>query len=568
MLRSACRLPSEYSQLSSFLQLLNQLPTTTSASIITPNNADLQASTQIARFRSFSISSWNSQPQTLQPLTSAQGQHHLASSRGLSSYASDGIPGSDEEDVADLPTMSEAPLILSREDVTHSNLTPQAVFEKLNRYIVLRQDITPKNLLMIGPTGCGKTEIARRLAKLADAPFVKVEATKFTEVGYHGKDVDSIIKDLVENAVNLVRRRLKDKMKKELALAVELQLKAKVDTKTVLAHRLKNLELQDVMVNVEVPLTSLPKSSTTSIVPPSGEAKVGDLDSETVLAQRLQNLELEDVMVDVEVPRTGNKLNVDLSGLQPQQLQQQSSKALNIIRFMAGDMKEQRKMSVAEDAESERMFPAETISREAIALAAQDGIVFIDEIDKVVTSRSGSWSGGDPSSEGVQRDLLPIIEGSTVQTKHGDIQTDHVLFICSGAFHSVKPSDLMAELQLKALTKEDFYRILTEPEYNLIKQQQMLLGAEGVELEFTNDALLEIASVAAEVNKTLENIGARRLHAILEAIMEPISFDAPDLVAAAKAEGKTTHKTLINKALVQERVAPYLKKEDLNRHII
>ncbi|WIA16446.1 hypothetical protein OEZ85_013131 [Tetradesmus obliquus] len=474
-------------------------------------------------------------------------------------------------------------------DESQALLTPTAVVERLDRVIVgqddakravavafrnrwrrqrvedpeMREEISPKNLLLIGPTGCGKTEIARRLAKLAEAPFIKVEATKFTEVGYHGRDVDSIVRDLVEVALNTVKARCRRAAAKRIAEAVE-------------SHILHAI---------------------------LGEG--ASLQALHEARERYRAGELEDAIIEVNVPNsrnTGEPGGLTIQG-------GQASMSINIIGMFGGPgggsraRGERRSMSVAEarpyleEAEADRAFPAELLSKEAVRVAEQEGIVFIDEIDKIVNPSGMLRHGSDPSAEGVQRDLLPLIEGSVVSTKHGPVATDHVLFIASGAFTSAKPSDMMAELQgrlpirveLRGLTAADFERILTEPECNMIYQQQRLLGCEGVDLVFTPAAIQEVAAIAEQINKEVENIGARRLHTVLERLVEDISFEAPDKVAAATAadgeepaaaataaaaaagedrEGQSLYRHVIDREDVQQKLADLVKKQDLAKYIL
>jgi ATP-dependent HslUV protease ATP-binding subunit HslU len=392
----------------------------------------------------------------------------------------------------------------------------------------LRDEVTPKNILMIGPTGVGKTEIARRLAKLAQAPFLKVEATKFTEVGYVGRDVDQIMRDLVESAVAMVRDRRRG--------AVRATAEAKAEERIL-------------------------------------EALVGSGAQETTreaFRRKLRAGELDDKEIDITMADHGSPMQgFDIPG-QPGasigmiDLGEMMSKAF-------GQRTRSRRTTVAQAwtpliaEESDKLLDQDALTSEAVELAETAGIVFIDEIDKVA-SRSDR-AGADVSREGVQRDLLPLIEGTTVSTKYGPVKSDHVLFIASGAFHVAKPSDLLPELQgrlpirveLKALTREDFRRILTEPEANLIRQHQALMATEGVELDFTPEAIDALADAAVEVNGSVENIGARRLQTVLEKVVEDISF------AAADRSGQTV---TIDGAYVRERLGELAKNADLSRYIL
>lgn len=439
-----------------------------------------------------------------------------------------------------------------------TDLTPKQVVQLLNKHIVgqddakravanalrmrwrrrrvsgpMKDDIVPKNILMIGPTGCGKTEIARRLAKLAGAPFVKVEATKFTEVGFHGRDVDQIIRDLVDNAIVLVRTRMRKQLREQIERAVEERIltalcgdNAMEETKNSMRQHLKNGDLDGRKIRIEIP------------------TRLG-----TAAPFEAGALGLQDLMLRVE---------------------KAAGKRVEKKEVTVGEAR-----SLIEEVESERLINGDSVVREAISTVEQDGIVFIDEIDKIVTSSEYRY-GADASSEGVQRDLLPIIEGSIVPTKHGNVSTDHILFICSGAFHSCKPSDMLAELQgrlpirveLKGLTRDDLHRILTEPEHNMIRQQTALLHTEGLELHFTDAAIMEIARVAEDVNKSVDNIGARRLHTILERIVDEVSFSAPELAAQAQARGQDMYQVVIDKEEVLSKMGDLLKKQDLSKYVL
>lgn len=400
----------------------------------------------------------------------------------------------------------------------------------------MRHEVTPKNILMIGPTGVGKTEIARRLAKLANAPFIKVEATKFTEVGYVGKEVDSIIRDLTDSAMKLVRQQeiVKNRAKAEEA-AEERILDA-------LLPAAKNQW---------------------------GEVEDRDSQSNTrqIFRKKLREGQLDDKEVEIDV--AGVSMGVEI--MAPPGMEDMTSQLQSMFENLSGSQTKKRKMKIKDalktliDDEAAKLVNPEELKQKAIDAVEQNGIVFIDEIDKIC--KKGEYSGADVSREGVQRDLLPLVEGSTVNTKHGMVKTDHILFIASGAFQVARPSDLIPELQgrlpirveLSALTAEDFERILTEPNASLTEQYKALMATEGVNIEFTQDAIKKIAEAAFRVNEKTENIGARRLHTVMERLMDKISFNASDM------DGQTVN---IDAAYVTEALGEVIENEDLSRFIL
>ncbi|MBU1190931.1 MAG: ATP-dependent protease ATPase subunit HslU [Gammaproteobacteria bacterium] len=402
----------------------------------------------------------------------------------------------------------------------------------------LRNEITPKNILMIGPTGVGKTEIARRLAKLANAPFIKVEATKFTEVGYVGRDVESIVRDLVDVAIKMTREQEMDKVR----------------------HRAEDAAEERVLDAL------LPRPR------PIGFADTDTTEAEgSETRQKFRKLLREGRLDDREVELEISAAPIGVEIMAPPGMEEMTSQLQGLFQNLGGNRTKRRKLRVGEamklllDEEAAKLVNEEDLKLRALQMVEQNGIVFIDEIDKV-TSR-GENSGPGVSREGVQRDLLPLVEGSTVTTKHGMVKTDHVLFIASGAFHLSKPSDLIPELQgrlpirveLDALGVEDFVRILTEPDASLTEQYAALLGTEGVQLEFSTDGVARIAQMAWEVNERTENIGARRLHTVMERLLENISFEAAD------RNGQTLN---IDTAYVDQHLASLASDEDLSRYIL
>ena len=477
-----------------------------------------------------------------------------------------------------------------------ADLTPRQIAAELDRYIVgqadakkavaialrnrwrrqrapesIREEISPNNIILIGPTGVGKTEIARRLAKLAGAPFIKVEASKFTEVGYVGRDVESMVRDLVESAIDLVRG--------ERETEVEDLANDRTD------ERILDLLLpRDSKAEGGQPgqPTSPPAHQPTSrndplnvfLVSPTGEAKKESIDDERYKRTReklkalLKDGQLESREVEIEVAAQGPQFDMFASPGAPEGMENMTE----WLKNMMPQRKKKRTVKVSEarrilyEEEIEKLIDSDDLTADAMERVEKMGIIFLDEIDKIAGERS-QMGGPDVSREGVQRDLLPIVEGSNVQTKYGMVKTDHVLFIAAGAFHVSKPSDLIPELQgrfpirveLKALTEADFVRIMTEPENALTKQYAALVEADGSMLDFTPDGIAEIARVAAQLNERMENIGARRLHTVMTTLLEEYLFDLPD---------RGTAKILVDAKVVRERLKSIVEDEDLRKYIL
>ena len=459
-------------------------------------------------------------------------------------------------------------------------LTPQQIVTELDKYIIgqyeakrnvaialrnrwrrmsvksdIQSEIVPNNILMIGATGVGKTEIARRLARIADAPFVKVEASKFTEVGYVGRDVESMVRDLVEQSVNMVKARKKEEVKEKAAIAVE------------------EVILDALIPPMRTKAAGFSVSSEESDETPSNDIELNER-TRNLFREKIKSGEMDDRKIEINIKQSsGPGIGMIGAGMMDE------VSMMNLQEMLGGMMPKKpkkRKVTVGEarkillEEEALKLIDMDEVKEEALRKAEDAGIIFIDEIDKIV-SGSGKKGGGGPdvSREGVQRDLLPIVEGSTVNTKYGVIKTDHVLFVAAGAFHISKPSDLIPELQgrfpirveLTNLTKDDFVRILTEPKNALTKQYKALFEAEGVQIEFSDDSIDEIAQAAFDINADVENIGARRLHTVMSRLLNEFSFDVPDKIPV-------NSQIAITKEMVKEKLSGLVKNRDLSEYIL
>jgi len=443
------------------------------------------------------------------------------------------------------------------------NLTPKKIVEELDKFIIgqqqakkavaialrnrfrrqmlpkeLRDEVLPKNILMIGPTGVGKTEIARRLARLVNAPFVKVEASKFTEVGYVGRDVESIIRDLTEVAMNMVKQEHTERVQEKAKQMAEERV---LDILLPQPRYSREMDISEEKTRYKETKEKLRK-----------QLREGALDERYIEIDLKEKVVPFGIISNVAMEEIEINLKEMLGSFLPEKVKRKKAKIPEALQIFTQE-------------EASKLIDMEKVTKEAIERVEQTGIVFIDEIDKIASK--GSSYGPDVSREGVQRDLLPIVEGSTVTTKYGPVKTDHILFIAAGAFHVAKPSDLVPELQgrfpirveLNSLGKKEFIRILTEPDNALIKQYVALLNTEDVKLEFTQDAIEEIAEIAQEVNEKTENIGARRLHTVMEKLLEDISFNASELKG---------QKIVIDAKVVKEKLSEILKSEDLSRYIL
>ncbi len=431
-------------------------------------------------------------------------------------------------------------------------------WRRLNSDESIRDEIVPNNIILIGPTGVGKTEIARRLARLAGAPFVKVEASKYTEVGYVGRDVESMIRDLADIAVSMVKSEMQQRVMKKAAELVE--------------ERILDLLIPPIKKPQNTSRTGF-QSSDTSFDP--ADATDDELNHRTreKFREKLRNGELEDRKIEISVQPSGQNPMMQIFG--PGGMEEMGVNLQDMLGNLTKGRAKKRQMKISDarpillGEETEKLIDHETATQEAIDRVQNTGIVFIDEIDKVAAGSTGDGRGGpDVSRQGVQRDMLPIVEGSNVSTKYGLVKTDHILFIASGAFHNAKPSDLIPELQgrfpirveMDSLTEEDFYNILTRPKNALTKQYIAMLKSEGVDLEFTDEAVKEIAHVAAEVNSSVENIGARRLHTILSTVLEELQFAIPDDISSGKI--------VVDKEYVNKQLDKLTRNKDLSHYIL